>query len=272
MSGGGERGLRHEIVRPGELPDPRRDELFALLSAHYDRVSRPAFERDLAEKDHVILLLDEAGAVCGFSTQQIFTLATDAGPARFLFSGDTIIHRDHWGSQALARAWGGYAGSRLAESSGPLYWLLVSKGFRTYLYLPLFFREYHPRHDAPTPPAARALMDLGARHKFGACYRPELGVVEFPDSLGQLKGPLAEIPRRQRADPRVRFFLQRNPGYNRGHELVCLAAIRPENFRSLGRHWIAAGIRSGTATNDAAPDSRHAAGDGSPRAEGMTLR
>lgn len=234
--------LTSVVVPPDALSLDVKNRLFALYAAHYDAASRGRFLRDLADKDRVILLRDEAsGAVRGFSTQKLVR----AGGARALFSGDTIIDPACWGEQELVRAWSRYAGRLLAEESSPLWWLLISKGHRTYLYLPLFFADYWPRLEAQTPEEARRLTDAFAKALFGAAWKPERGVLAFPESLGQLTPALAEVPAGRRDDPRVRFFLEKNPHYERGEELVCLARISPENMRSVARRALLEGMKEG---------------------------
>jgi hypothetical protein len=53
-----------------------------------------------------------------------------------------------------------------------------------------------------------------------------------------LKPELAVIPERRRANPHVRFFLQKNPGFAAGHELVCLAEISPQNLKRFAARII----------------------------------
>ena len=55
------------------------------------------------------------------------------------------------GDTALASTWGKFVMDLIEEhEQSALYWFLISKGFRTYRYLPLFFREFYPRSDHPT--------------------------------------------------------------------------------------------------------------------------
>jgi hypothetical protein len=234
--------LTSVVVPPDALSREETDRLFALYAAHYDEADRSRFLADLRDKDHVILLRDEAsGATRGFSTQKLVR----AGGARALFSGDTIIDPACWGEQELVRAWSRYAGRLLAEEDSPLWWLLISKGHRTYLYLPLFFASYWPRLEAETPEAERRLTDAFASAKFGAAWVPERGVLAFPESLGQLKPALAAVPPGRLDDPRVRFFLEKNPRYERGEELVCLAEISPDNMRSVALRALRDGMKEG---------------------------
>ena len=144
------------------------------------------------------------------------------------------------------RSWCRFAGAVAAEEPAiPLYWFLICKGHRTYLYLPLFFRTYHPRHDAPAPPRALEVLDVLAADRFPDAYRPESGLLVFPESHGQLTPDLAEVPDGRRDDPRVRYFMERNPGYASGDELVCLTRISADNMKSLARRKFLEGWRLG---------------------------
>src|SRR5882762_5089180 len=181
-----------------------RRTLYELLERHYEHVSWTQFEADLAEKDAVIVLRDANGLPCGFSTQKVMHVTVDGLPVRAIFSGDTIIDPGHWGEQELGRAWCRYVGQvRAADPEIPLYWFLISKGYRTYLYLPLFFKSFYPNCEAPTPAFEQRLLDSLSATKFPNHYRRDSGLIEFPQSHGQLKPHLAEIPARRLRDPHV---------------------------------------------------------------------
>ena len=189
--------------------------------------------RSMAEKDAVIVLRDAQGRPCGFSTQKVMRVNVDGRPVRAIFSGDTIIDPSHWGDQELGRAWCHYVGQvRAVEPNTPLYWFLISKGYRTYLYLPVFFEKFYPACSWPTPPAEKRILNSVASAKFPNYYDPETGLIVFPESHGNLKPELAAVPPRRLKNPHVRFFLDRNPSYAQGVELACLAEISPENMRS----------------------------------------
>lgn len=214
------------------------EQMYQLMETHYEAVRRECFRADLMEKDRVILLRDRQGVVRGFSTLQCypFTWSATHEMVRIIYSGDTIIDRRHWGSQALAFAWIEWAGREKARfPETPLYWFLISKGPRTYRYLSTFSRRYWPHHARPTPPDLRGLMDELATRRFGAAYDPRGGVVRFPESHGHLRAELAAVEDADRCRPEVAFFLQANPGYVRGDELVCLTELRADNLKSLAR-------------------------------------
>ena len=80
-------------------------------------------------------------------------------------SGDTIVERTWWGSPALARTWVRAVRQLAPETSREVYWLLLTSGFRTYRFLPVFFRNFYPRYDADSA-EDRMLLDELARERF----------------------------------------------------------------------------------------------------------
>lgn len=235
--------LISEISRSGKLSGCEKETMYQLMTTHYDRVSRTQFDQDLAEKDAVILLRDSTDhSICGFSTQKIMQLVVDGVLLRVIFSGDTIIARAYWGEQELGHAWSRLVAEiRNEQPEQPLYWFLISKGYRTYLYLPLFFHEFYPRYDRPTPPREQKILDLLALARYPQHYDLGRGLIVFPESHGNLKGDLAEISEHRLRNPHIRYFLERNPGYAEGHELACLAEISATNMRSYAARTVAQG-------------------------------
>jgi hypothetical protein len=232
--------LEARFHRPEELTAAQRDAMFALLARHYDRASREAFERDLDEK-HWVIWLCEPGAerLCGFSTQMVLDRVVDGRPIRALFSGDTIVNRSDWGTNALAIAWGQLATQLVRrEPDSQWYWFLICKGFRTYRFLSVFFDEFYPRCDRPTPLAVQSLLDALAADKFPAAYDREAGVVRA-DRHDYVVRPEIGEPPPGRLDRHVAYFLERNPGYREGDELCCLAPLAMENFSAAARRLMA---------------------------------
>jgi len=233
--------LHSRIVSVEQVTERERAAMFAIFTRHYDCVRFEKFISDLREKDCVLMLHNETGTICGFSTQKLLRVTVEGRPIRAVFSGDTIVDHAYWGEQELGRCWCRYVSAAYAEEADvPLYWFLISKGYRTYLYLPLFFERFYPNCHSPTPSLEQLVLDALAGATFPADYDPERGVVAFAQSQGQLKPHLAEIPARRLRDPHVQFFLARNPGYHKGDELACLAEISPCNMKLFARRILAA--------------------------------
>lgn len=217
------------------LSGAQRDAMFALLSEHFDGVNRAQFERDLAEKNWVVEIRRD-GRLLGFSTLLVTAGEHDGQALTAISSGDTIVAREAWGSPALARTWIAAVNQlRSHFPDRPCYWLLLTSGFRTYRFLPVFWREFFPRFDAPTPPRQQRLLDHLARLRYGAAFDASSGLVRFP--LPQrLRAPL---PAGRDADAHVAFFLARNPHHAAGDELVCITEIKDANLTPAGHRMTA---------------------------------
>lgn len=211
---------RSEVVERSELTRRDRDEMFALYTRYFAAHARMVFELDLAEKEWVILLRDDDGAIDGFSTLMRMHIAG----ATVFFSGDTIVDRVRWGTWDLPRMWGRHV---FAHANGNAYWFLISSGYRTYRYLPLFFRDFYPRDRAMKP-----LLDEIAAAKFGHAYDARSGVIRLATPAPLREG--ISDPELRMSNPHVRFFVEANPGHANGDELACLVRIDPSNLTSAG--------------------------------------
>lgn len=230
-----EETLTSEVIAVPRITVALRDELFALFEAGYDRADRARFDDDLRGKDAAIVLRRHDGSVAGFSTQTVFEVVHEQRRVRVLFSGDTIIDPRNWGTQELVRAWCRFAGTVKGEAPDlPLYWLLISKGHRTYLYLPFFFGRFFPSCDDEPTRFERTLMHHLGRTRFGDRYDPETGLIDAGAPLDRLKAEIDSAAQRSR-NRHVAFFLARNPHYADGVELLCLTEINPSNMRSFAR-------------------------------------
>lgn len=214
-----------------------RDEMFELLAHHFDGVSRDQFENDLAEKNWVILL-SRGVRLVGFSTLLAYETTVDREPVSVIYSGDTIVAPEAWGSSTLARAWIDTVHQlRQFYPRGGYYWLLLTSGYRTYRFLPVFWKSFWPHFANPTPHDQEILLRSLALGRFGERFHPDLGIVRFQNPQ-RLRRDLAFVPAGRIVDPHIRFFLERNPGHGRGDELVCLADLSESNLTSAGRRML----------------------------------
>jgi hypothetical protein len=223
--------LTGRLINVSELTPSDRREMLALMDRHYQGVSPERFAADLENKDWVIGLFDRTHEWLGFSTQTVLTANVAGLPVRALFSGDTIVSREHWGDPALSHVWGQLSLKLIDHSDdAALYWFLISQGFRTYRFLPVFFHEYYPRYDVPTPPPVQEVLMALASQRFADYFDAAGGVVRAGRDQYCLRESLAEVPESRRRDPHVAYFLRANPGYAAGDELCCLAPLTRENF------------------------------------------
>ncbi|MDR0648019.1 MAG: hypothetical protein LBF92_01615 [Synergistaceae bacterium] len=228
------RGYAASFKTVESLGQNERASMARLYLSYYDNADETMFFRDLDAKDEVEMIYFD-GDMVGFSALMLYETEWQGNPIRVAYSGDTIVRREHWGQQALIAAWLGRMGQAWKELPGvPFYWFLLVKGHRTYRFLPSLALEYHPDHRVERS-GLRALADKLAGDKFGADYNPRSGVVEFAESRGNLGDGVAYPTERELRNPWVRFFFEKNPGYLRGHELVCLCRISPDNMKPRAR-------------------------------------
>jgi hypothetical protein len=218
------RGLQARVRRVASLTDRELELMWTLFEKSYAGARREIFERDLAEKNHVIVLKDASGLVQGFST--LLKMEVAEHDALTVFSGDTIISPGFWGQTALQRAFLWYLlAQRHARAGKPVYWFLITKGYRTYLLISRYFPNHWPRHDDLIPVLESGVLDVLCRRKFGEAWDLSSGLLRYAGtpSAVRLSAELADVPPRMLRDPDVKFFLARNPKWAEGDELCCLA-------------------------------------------------
>lgn len=223
--------LVRKIADVKDLSLKQKNEMFSLMQNHYANTVRSVFENDLSEKDWVLMLSDEStGKTVGFSTQILFPFSYKNKEIKVLFSGDTVIHKEYWGSMGLILIFSELMVKLFTEyKNQELYWMLISKGIRTYKYLPFFFNEYYPSCDKPIPDEIRELMNLLGKLKFPGLYDKSKGVVKAKSNAGYLKEnyhPKVNLTNKHDA-----FFYNSNPGYIKGDELLCLTQLSLNNIK-----------------------------------------
>lgn len=228
--------LKGEIIKVNSLSELQRDRMFELMSIYFDGVNRTIFDEDLHEKKWVILLHNYiTGEIEGFSTQMLLEQIIDGMDIKAVFSGDTIIHKEYWGSFELVRIWGRFIFSLIQKyRTVKLYWFLISMGYKTYRFLPIFFKEFYPRYDKPIPPFEKKLLDIFGNMKYPQEYNAKLGIIRPVKTKVYLKPGVADINSHLLNNPHINFFVMKNPLYYKGDELVCIAELKKENLKPIG--------------------------------------
>lgn len=221
-------------VAVSALGAAQREQMAALYLHHYAGSDERRFFADLDAKSEVVLL-HAAGHLVGFTTLVTYDYRWQGRDLLIVYSGDTIVAPAHWGQQVLAFRWIARMGElQRCHPERRLFWFLIVKGHRTYRYLPAFSRSFYPSWRERRDDLKR-LADALAKERFGDAYDAGLGLIQFPSSRGHLRPELARPTGAELDKPAVRFFLDRNPGYVRGDELVCLCELSEENLKPLSR-------------------------------------
>ena len=227
--------MKGKVVKREEIGSEMRVSMHDLFCQQFDGVSFDVFSRDLERKNWVLLLQNEEGALCGFSSMDLYDVDVDGQTITVVYSGDTVVNSETWSDSALSYYWmGAIDYLRRLYRKERLYWFLLVSGYRTYRFLPVYSATFYPRHDEVTPDNIQLIMDTVASARFGNDYNPETGIVHL-DAPAILKGDYRGIPENRLSDPHVAYFAERNPGHEHGDELVCFSILAEDELTRLGR-------------------------------------
>jgi hypothetical protein len=221
------------IQRQSRITAEEEEQMFRLHACFFRNLDRGLFHGDLREKDWVITVSDGPKFVA-FSTIRLYQETVDDRSLRILFSGDTIVHPEYWSRNLLVPPFGAFLARLMEERSGEeIYWFLITKGHRTFMSLPVFFRQFVPTLE-DEPQEWKRILDTIACRRFPDCYDPSTGIISPSGQRDFLIPELVEVADARKEGRWVRFFQEKNPGYVRGDELCCLTRISRENIRPLG--------------------------------------
>jgi hypothetical protein len=231
--------LNYKIAEVANITELQKHEMFYLLESHYENMYWSDFVMDLIEKQWAILLFTFDNKLVGFSTQLLIMPEdnTEFNNCLVLYSGDTIIAHDYWGSITLPVAFLQLVSMiQTAHPNKKIYWMLISKGLRTYKFLSVFLKEYYPCYCSQTPLFIKDLMRYMGSKKFGKNFNLQKGIIEA-DSTSQY---LKEIyqPEEKSENQVASFFYSSNPGYYKGDELLCLAEISDNNLHPFIKRMV----------------------------------
>jgi hypothetical protein len=238
---GAARRLAGSVVPRSLISPAEREEMYGLFETYFSGTSRHTFACDLAEKETVFLLRDSlSGQIQGFSTSMRLSALVDNQEVVAFFSGDTIIARDYWGDTLLSRLWSQTVFAQadlitLARPGTRVYWYLICSGYRTFRFLPVFFREYWPNMNLPTPSYQQKILDTLGKQKYGDQYLE--GIVRLA-SATPLRGGVSDVTEQRLTDAQVAFFVHKNPGHLHGDELACITEITRSNLTKAGQRMV----------------------------------
>jgi hypothetical protein len=238
-----QRILQGTIWEIADIDSAMEDRFFAIHCRYFENTPKKTFLKHLREKDRVIVLEDCDGVIQGFSTLKGITVNTGGQTLHAIFSGDTIIEQAYWKSPELVRIFSLYAG-QLKKKLGAktaLYWFLISKGYKTYRFLPLYARRFYPTYREPFPEKEKHILDIFAQALFPGEYNPETGLIIMQRPAGNLRAGTAEISAKRLRDADIRFFSQVNPDHMKGVELACITELSSANLRSIALKYFMLG-------------------------------
>ncbi|MBE0482931.1 MAG: hypothetical protein IBX52_05455 [Bacterioplanes sp.] len=215
-------------------------DMYRVFSRYYNNTDLDTFVQDMNRKSGVFLLTEKKGQrVIGFSTWTELSLNIDNKKAIGVFSGDTILEQDYWGNKALQKAFAvRMLKLKITRPNTRVFWLLISKGYKTYLLLANnFFRHY------PNPTGENGslehVVDQYCEKLFTDYYDRNNRLLDFGDHSQHLKGDVADItPDLRAANHKIRFFDDTNPTWRRGTELPCVGEVCSRSFIGFFRKQV----------------------------------
>lgn len=198
--------------------------MHAIFESNYANGPLDTFMRDLSKKDGVFVVRKKStDEIVGFSTLGIHEFTHEGRVVRGLFSGDTIIEKAYWGSRTLQTAFAFKLFTEaLKRPFSRQYWLLISKGYKTYLLLSRNFPEHYPKRGEDNP-RLKELVVAYCEALFPGRLDHAAMTLDFGDNANCLRHDVAGIDEALRArEPDVAFFERLNPNWQRGTELPCI--------------------------------------------------
>jgi len=224
--------ITHTSKKVGDCSKEECEECFALLTKLFAGITKKDFLRDLSQKERIILLHDkEISKIVGFSTLTTWKMKVGSEEVSLIFSGDTAVDPRARSATGLGLGLLGYFEDVMKRSQNRVYYGLISKGWRTYRILDRFFQNYYPHY-------SRSSQYKEVARIFGRTFFDD----RFDERTGVLSSSSGDSPRvicdqdvqlPSTNDRASQFFLEMNPNYRKGDELVCIAEVCSDNFTRL---------------------------------------
>lgn len=219
------------IRKCSSIAEHELQEMYKLHATYFDNTSFNKFENDFKEKQWCIIIYNDDNCLKGYSTIQLIKRTINNKDVIVIFSGDTLVAKDYWQTNSLVIGFSSFL-NYIQEIEPHLakYWLLITKGYRTYRFLPVYYKKFYPAYNVVTPSNIKQIINTICNEKYGARYNSETGLVLSSHEGDYLNEDMNTIPEGKLRDPHVQYFLKQNPFYFKGNELACLTSISRTNI------------------------------------------
>lgn len=201
--------------------------MYGIFEKYYLNTTFQIFKKDLMEKTGIFIIREPKNdLIVGFSTVVERDFEVNGIVRHAFFSGDTIIEQAYWGNRALQRAMYRYIiFFKLKYPTKPIYWMLISKGFKTYLLLANNYFTYYPHCDHKHQ-RLEQFVEAYCNQYFAEYYDKNKKLLNFGDAYQALDPEIAPITDEMRKkSKKIAFFEEKNPTWSVGTELPCIGEI-----------------------------------------------
>lgn len=224
-----------EYVLAQDITVTELKKMYSIYEKYYDNTRYSIFETDFLAKTGVFLIRKPKNReIVGFSTVTECDIKVGSKTHHAFFSGDTVIEKEYWGSRALQRAMYRFLVQfKMRYPTQPVYWMLISKGFKTYLLLANNYYSYYPNLDNQNN-HLEEIVEAYCEQYFSKYYNSDTKLLDFGDDYQPLNENVAPITDEMRAESaKIAFFEQKNPTWATGTELPCIGEI---TWRDIGQY------------------------------------
>ncbi|ESK55587.1 MAG: hypothetical protein I8H98_08265 [Moraxellaceae bacterium] len=208
--------------------------MYSIYEQYYENTQFEIFVNDFKKKSGAMLIFNsKTDEVVGFSTVAVQHFYLNGKDYTVLFSGDTVILKEFWGTRTLQSTMLKLIIKlRVRYPFNEFYWLLISKGYKTYLLLANNYYAYYPNMQGNNEHLS-TVVEHYCENFFGEYYDKEVGLLNFGDDYQPLKNEVAPITEEMRiTNPKIHFFEQKNPTWTTGTELPCIGRL---SWKDLAR-------------------------------------
>ncbi len=201
---------------------------FELLSKHFACVTWKQFNADFHEKQYVAVLRRD-GRLVGFSTMVAIPIVTSGETIHIAFSGDTAIEFEARNSIGFGTTLSSFFRENIsAYGDGNVWYVLISKGWRTYKAMEFMFHSFTPHPNNTPADLERRVITAFGRKRHPSRFNEETLVLQGLQGDQKLKdgSPDLDVPTTELGA----FFKRSNPNFAQGDELVCIARLSYNNF------------------------------------------
>lgn len=206
---------------------PQLIEMHKLFVQYYNNAEFVTFATDMGNKTGVFILEDKLSKrIIGFSTWTELELDHGNEKAIGIFSGDTVVDKAYWGDKSLQKAFAiKLFSTKLKNPRKQVFWLLISKGYKTYLLMTNNFHQFYPCHQHHNP-KLESIVDEYCNKLYPSAYCSKSRLLDFGDEYQNLKEGVACITPEMRDENRdIDHFAKLNPTWEKGTELPCAGEV-----------------------------------------------
>lgn len=216
-----------QYVEREKIDNNQLKDMYFIYEQYYENTQFEIFLNDFKKKSGAILIFNtKTHEIVGFSTVAVQHFYLNGKHYTVLFSGDTVVLKEFWGTRTLQTTMLKLIVKlRIRYPFNEFYWLLISKGYKTYLLLANNYYVYYPNLQGENEHLS-TVIEHYCENFFGEYYDKEVGLLNFGHDYQPLKNEVAPITEEMRtANPKINFFEMKNPTWTVGTELPCIGRL-----------------------------------------------